>query len=91
MVELDAGQYLLDALQELGPIRSTGVGLSTPEWQEVTAFAHANGLDFEPWEFRILKKMCGRYLSGYNSGREALSIPPIDRESEAIREREAER
>lgn len=84
MVDLDAGQYLLDALQELGPIRSTGMGLTTPEWQEIVAFANANGLDFAPWEFRIIRKMCSRYLAGYNSGKDPLSIPPIERESEAI-------
>lgn len=82
MVDLEAGEYLLDAVQELGPIRSTGMGLTTPDWQELTAFAYANGLTLAPWEFRIIKKMCGAYLREFRNGEDPFSIPPIDRDKE---------
>jgi hypothetical protein len=80
MPELEAGEYLLDALKELGPIRSNGMGLGTPDWQELVAFASANDLALQPWEFRLIRKMASAYLSGFNSGKEPLSIPPIERE-----------
>ncbi|WP_249740705.1 hypothetical protein [Agrobacterium rubi] len=81
MPEMEAGEYLLDTLKELGPIRSNGMGLVTPDWQEIVAFATANGLALHPWEFRTLKKMASAYLHGFNSGKEPLSIPPMEREA----------
>ena len=80
IVELEAGEYLLDMVQQLGPIRSTGMGLTIPDWQEVIAFASASGLDLEPWEYRLIRKMCSGYLREFNAGKEPLSIPPIERE-----------
>ncbi|WCK26654.1 phage tail assembly chaperone [Agrobacterium pusense] len=80
MPDLEAGEYLLDALKELGPIRSNGMGLGAPDWQELVAFASANDLALQPWEFRLIRKMAAAYLSGFNSGEEPLSIPPMERE-----------
>ncbi|KQQ72929.1 hypothetical protein ASF70_15775 [Rhizobium sp. Leaf321] len=79
LAPLDGGEYLLEAMRELGPIRSNGMGLTTPEWQEITAFASANGLRLAPWEYRAIRKMCSAYLSGLQSGKEPLSIPPNER------------
>lgn len=82
LVELEAGDYLLDLLQQLGPIRSGGMGLTTPDWQEVVAFASASSLDLEPWEYRLIRRMCAGYLREFNAGKEPLSIPPIERGNE---------
>lgn len=82
MPNIEAGEYLLDTLKELGPIRSNGMGLITPDWQELVAFASANGLRLQPWEFQTLKKMAAAYLAGFNSGKEPLSIPPMERETD---------
>ena len=79
MVEISAGEYLLDVMQQLGPIRSTGMGLAAPDWQEITAFASAFKLHMEPWEYRLIRKMCGAYLREFNAGKEPLSMPPIER------------
>ena len=80
LVELEAGEYLLDTVQQLGPIRSTGMGLTIPDWQEMTAFAAASGLHLAPWEYRLVRKMCAGYLREFNAGKEPLSMPPIERE-----------
>lgn len=82
LVELEAGDYLLDLLQQLGPIRSAGMGLTTPDWQEVVAFASASCLELEPWEYRLIRRMCAGYLREFNAGREPLSMPPIERRAE---------
>jgi hypothetical protein len=79
MVELEAGEYLLNAVQELGPVRSNGMGLTAPDWTEITAFASSHGLDLIPWEFRAIRRMCIAYISGLRTGVEALSIPPMER------------
>lgn len=83
LVELDGGDYLLDLMQQLGPIRSTGMGLTTPDWQELAAFAGASRLALAPWESRLIKGMCAAYLREYNAGKEPLSMPPIERDSES--------
>lgn len=80
LVEIEAGDYLIEAMRELGPVRSNGMSLTIPHWQELEAFARSNGLDLRPWEFRAIRKLCAAYLSGFNSGKEALSIPPIERD-----------
>lgn len=82
MVELEAGEYLAEWMRQLGPIRSNGMGLAIPDWKELTAFAEANGIDMLPWEARLLRSMCKAYLAGFNSGSEALSIPPMERGKE---------
>lgn len=82
MVKIEAGAYLLDAVQELGPIRSTGMGLTTPDWKELVAFASANGLSFAPWEFRTIRKMCAAYLREYRAGEDPFCIAPADRGKE---------
>ena len=82
LVEIEAGQYLIDILHQLGPVRSNGMGLSVPDWSEIVAFATANGLPLDPWEYRLIRTMSKAYLAGFNSGREALSIPPMKRGKE---------
>jgi hypothetical protein len=82
LVEVDAGQYLVNWMHQLGPVRSNGMGLSIPDWSEIMAFMIANGVRPEPWEARTLRAMCKAYLSGLNTGKEPLSIPPIERGSE---------
>lgn len=79
MVELDAEEYLLNLVQELGPVRSNGMGLTAPDWTEITAFAASHGLDLLPWEFRAIRRMCLAYISGLKTGVEPLSIPPMER------------
>ena len=81
MVELEAGDYLLDLVQQLGPIRYTGMGMTVPEWHEVTAFAHAAGLSLAAWEYRLIRRMCAAYLREYSAGKDPLSMPPIEREA----------
>jgi len=82
LVPLEAGSYVLDIMQELGPIRSAGMGLMVPDWEEIAAFASAFRLPLEPWEFRLLRRMCSAYLREFNAGKEPLSMPPIERLSE---------
>lgn len=66
-------------MQELGPIRSLGMGLMVPDWKEIVAFASAFNLPLKPWEFRLIRRMCSGYLREFNAGKEPLSMPPIER------------
>lgn len=82
MPEIDAGEYLIEIMREMGPFQSNGMGLVVTPWAEMKAFAAAMRVDLEPWEFTLLRRMCAAYLSGYQTGREPLSIPPMERGKE---------
>ncbi|MGQ3214792.1 hypothetical protein [Shinella sp.] len=69
----------MDIMQQLGPIRSAGMGLTTPDWQELVAFAGASRLALEPWEHRLIKRMCAAYLREFNAGKDPFCIPPVER------------
>lgn len=58
------------------------MGLTTPDWQEITAFAAASGLALAPWEFRIIRKLCAAYLRELRAGEDPFCIPPIERGKE---------
>jgi len=58
------------------------MGLTIPDWHELAAFATACGLALEPWEYRLIRRMCSGYLREFNSGKDPFCIPPIEREAE---------
>lgn len=79
MPELAGGDYLLDAMQRLGPIRATEAGPRAADWPEIHAFAAATGAITEPWEAQAMRDMCRAYLDGLTTGAEPLSIAPVER------------
>jgi hypothetical protein len=76
--ELTAGQYLVDAMLMLGPIRSTGMGPRPTDWPEIEAFARLTGRISEPWEAETLHAMCLEYVAEYQCGDQLLRRPPMD-------------
>ena len=41
--EIDAGQYLIDAMMALGPTRSNGMGEEPTDWHIIAPFVQATG------------------------------------------------
>ena len=81
MVPLEHGQYLIDIMVELRPTRQDGMGgVHCVDWSELRAFGKVTGLLTEPWEYRVLMKMCKAYLNGWYEGKEVLSISPMERD-----------
>lgn len=80
-ITLDAGDYLMRALADLGPVRGTGMGgLRAADWPEIAAFAQATGAVVEAWEMVALRQMAAAYVAGLRDGADPLSIAPADRQ-----------
>jgi hypothetical protein len=81
-VELDAGEYLLNTLMEVGAIKSAAMGgFLALDWVDLAAYASLTMADIEPWEAKLLRKMSEAFVSGLNEGASPFSIPPADRKS----------
>lgn len=75
MVDLDAGEYLLNALLQIGPVVNNGMGLVAQPWTEIRAFC---GDSFEEWEAVAIRRMSEAYLRGLNLT-SPLAIMPMER------------
>lgn len=83
-VDLDAGQYLLSAMIEMGAVERDGMGNMLPlRWETLWAYAQATGDLAEPWEFRAIRTMSEAFINGAHSGIHPASIPPVEREEYA--------
>jgi len=74
--ELDGGEYLLDAMFRLNPVRSNGFGLRATDWPEIEAFARLTGRISEPWEAEALFDMCRGYAEALEAGSDPLAMSP---------------
>lgn len=55
--------YLVEYLFEVGPTISTGMGPAIIGWRDLQAWQELVGIDLEPWEARLLRKLSSAYLS----------------------------
>lgn len=79
IIELRAGQYLLDAMFKLRPTRPQPMGGVRPvDWPEVTAFSAGSQRVSEPWELELLIDMAEAYVEGLEAGKNPLSKPPSE-------------
>lgn len=75
---LDAGQYLVEAMQILGPLRPGLAEARATDWPEIAAFAGATERLSEPWEIETLAAMCAGYCAALKAGEDPLAIAPVD-------------
>lgn len=77
----EGGAYLVDAMNDLGPLRQTSEsGLRAADWPEIAAFIAATQDITEHWEAKALHRMCGAYFSGFTVGEKPLGKEPMQRE-----------
>jgi hypothetical protein len=82
LVELDAGEYLLQTLMEAGPIKSQPMGgFAAINWSDLRDYDHFLAGGMEQWEALLLIQMSGAFVTGMNEGASPFSIAPADRES----------
>lgn len=74
-----AAQYLIDAMNDLGPVRAESYGIRAADWPEISAFIAATNDISEPWEAKALRRMCSAYADGLMTGEKPLGIPPMER------------
>lgn len=83
MPALDAGEYLVAALLEVGPCTITGFGDEVPiTWDVLVAYAQATGAISEPWEYRAVMNMSLSYVDGKRRGADPFCRPPTDLDTE---------
>jgi hypothetical protein len=79
MVPVEDGHYLLDALFEVGPSATAGMGAEIPvSWTEVWAYAQATQNLSEPWEFRAIMQMSKAFVRARREGESVFAIPPME-------------
>ncbi len=75
--ELMQGEYLTDAMFDLGPTRAVGMGEGPTDWDIILPYAMANGYDEE--DMSILAAMCRGYFEARNAGANLLAISPAEK------------
>lgn len=79
MVPVEEESYLLDALFEIGPSATAGMGAEIHvSWGEVWAYAQATQNLSEPWEFRAIVQMSKAFVRARREGESVFAIPPME-------------
>lgn len=80
--KIEAGQYLVDAMLTLGPIRSMPMGgVRATDWPEIWPFMQATKAVTETWEVEALHAMCGAFAKGLETGKNPFAKSPMERQS----------
>jgi hypothetical protein len=80
--QIGVGEYLIDAMFRLGPVRNNGMSVSAPDWSEIEAFSRVTGRISEPWEAEVLYDMCHGYYGALIAGEDPLAMSPVEIEAE---------
>lgn len=78
--------YLADYFLEVGPTRSSGMGLLPLDWQELQAWSIMTCTELSYWEAQALIEASGHYLAALNQSEkpdcppfwQATPLPPAD-------------
>ncbi|MEN9060001.1 hypothetical protein [Ponticoccus litoralis] len=72
------GEYLIEAMYVLSPIRVTGRGIAAADWPEIVAFAQGTRRVSDPCELEALHAMCAAYRDGLVSGANPFRKSPME-------------
>ncbi|MEH6436700.1 hypothetical protein [Massilia sp. DD77] len=75
MPSLDWGGYLVGWLFEFGPTMAAGAGIGPLTATEIESWQRLLGLQFEPWEARLLRRLSVEY-AGESAHATARDRPP---------------
>lgn len=75
--DLDPEEYMVSVMMDLGPTRNNGMSEGPTDWDIITPYASAKGLDAD--DTAILADMCKGYHREREAGVNALCIAPVDR------------
>lgn len=78
--------YLTDWWQEIGPVSGGGMGEAPIGWQDIAAWERLTGIELEPWEARVIRRMSGAWLNERESARKPGCPPPYSETHEAVRD-----
>ena len=74
----DAGgaDYLLAYLWEIGPTLAAGMGSGPITHQELFAWQANSGIELQPWETRVLRRLSIEYLIASQKAEKADCVAP---------------
>lgn len=77
--DVPAGQYLIEALGEIGAVERSEDGTLAPlSWGTLADYAYCTDAIEEPWEFRAMRSMSQAYLNGLRLGEDPMNMPPSE-------------
>ncbi|MBG6222802.1 MULTISPECIES: hypothetical protein [unclassified Janthinobacterium] len=76
MPPVDCGQHLLGYLYEFGPAMAGGMGAVPVTFAEMAAWQLATGVDLEPWEARLLRRLSADYVAESHKASKTDCPPP---------------
>lgn len=82
VVELEAGEYLLFHVQQMGPIDNNGWNMRPKPDHEILAYFQGVQIPLAAWEFNLVRKMCRAFAEGIRTGQDRFSIMPMQRTPE---------
>ena len=71
------GEYLLGYLFEFGPTMAAGMGAGPLTASEIESWQHLLGIEFEPWEARLLRRLSNEYLAESHKATKRDCPPPF--------------
>ena len=76
MPPLEEGGYLVGYLLEIGPVQASGMGQGPISHESILAWQALTGIELEPWESRLLRRLSSEYLSESNRAQKLGCEPP---------------
>tara|TARA_R110000744_G_scaffold151628_4_gene265198 strand:+ start:4918 stop:5178 length:261 start_codon:yes stop_codon:yes gene_type:complete len=84
MVQLDAGEYLLEMLMDAGPVKQMAMGgVGALGWGDLLPYFNLTYPEVEGWEARWIIGMSEAFAKGMDEGKSLASKAPMDRQQEA--------
>lgn len=77
MPPLEWGGYLLDYLFEFGPTVPAGMSAGPVTGAELMAWQELLGIEFQPWEARLLRRLSSEYLDESHKATARDCPPPF--------------
>jgi hypothetical protein len=74
MPPLEAGEYLVNYLFEIGPVMAAGMGAGPITNQELSAWQRNTGIELRSWEARFICRLSSEYL-GESRRAQAANAP----------------
>ena len=84
MVQLEAGEYLLEMLMDAGPVKPMPMGgVGSLDWADLFPYFNLTYPEVEGWEARWIIAMSEAFAKGMSEGKSLASKAPMDRVQEA--------
>ncbi len=71
------GEYLIAYLFEFGPTTPAGMGSAPIGAIEIAAWQDLLGIEFQPWEARLLRRLSNEYLAESHAATKRDCPPPF--------------